>query len=94
VTLRWTPIAAGHLKAAHDYVAQDNVAAADATIDRILSAVEMLGRHHEMGRRGRVPGTRELVITGSPFVVAYRVRTDRIEILAVLHGARRWPDRL
>lgn len=92
--LRWTPLATGHLTAAYDYVARDSVNAADAAIDRILSAVEMLERHHQLGRRGRVPGTRELVITGTPFIVAYRVRAERIEILAVLHGARRWPERL
>jgi toxin ParE1/3/4 len=93
VTLRWTRLAASHLESAFEYLAQDNADAAGAAVDRILSAVEVLGRHPQMGRSGRVPRTRELVITGTPFVVAYRVRKDRIEILAVLHGARQWPDR-
>lgn len=44
-----------------------------------------------MGRLGRVHGTRELVIPGTPLLIAYRVRKDGIRILAVLHGARRWP---
>lgn len=91
--LRWTRLAAGHLEAAFDYLAQDNADAAGTIVDRILSAVEALERHPEMGRGGRVPRTRELVIAGTPFVVAYRVRKDRIEILAVLRGARRWPER-
>ena len=91
--LRWTPLASSHLESAYEYTAQDNVTAADNLIDRILSAVEMLEKQPQMGRKGRVPGTSELVITGTPFVVAYRLRQDRIEILAVLHGARRWPDR-
>ena len=93
MTLRWTRLAARHLESAFEYVAQDNAAAAGAVVDRILSAIEALERHRQMGRSGRVPRTRELVITGTPFVVAYRVRQDRIEILAVLHGARRWPER-
>jgi toxin ParE1/3/4 len=41
-----------------------------------------------------VPDTRELVIARTPFVVAYRLRNETIEILRVLHGAQRWPDRL
>ncbi|MBH8572974.1 hypothetical protein I8752_08065 [Nostocaceae cyanobacterium CENA369] len=41
---------------------------------------------------GRIAGTRELVITRTPFIVAYRVRADQIEILAVIHATRRWYD--
>lgn len=93
MTLRWTALAASHLDSAFDYLAQENADAADAVVERILSAIERVEQHSEMGRSGRVPRTRELVVTGTPFVVAYRVRRDRIEILAVLHGARRWPDR-
>jgi toxin ParE1/3/4 len=48
--------------------------------------------HPYLGRPGRVANTRELVVTSTPFIVAYRVVSDRIEILAVFHGARRWPD--
>jgi toxin ParE1/3/4 len=94
VRLRWTPLAAGQLESAHEYVARDNPSAADETIERILLAVEVLERHPQIGRKGRVPRTRELVVTGTPFLVAYRVKADQIEILAVLHGARRWPERL
>jgi len=93
VTLRWTRLAASHLESAFEYLAQDNANQASAVVDRILSAIEALAHQPQMGRGGRVPSTRELVITGTPFVVAYRVRKDRIEILAVLHGARRWPER-
>ena len=93
MTLRWTRLAASHLESVFEYLAQDNADAAGAAVDRILSAIEALERHPQMGRSGRVPRTQELVVTGTPFVVAYRVRKDRIEILAVLHGARRWPER-
>ncbi|MDO8834223.1 MAG: type II toxin-antitoxin system RelE/ParE family toxin [Vicinamibacterales bacterium] len=93
MTLRWTRLAVSHLDSAFESLAQDNPDAAGAVADRILSAVEALERHPEMGRSGRVPRTRELVVTGTPFIAAYRVRKDRVEILAVLHGARRWPAR-
>lgn len=92
--LRWTPLAAGQLESAYEYVARDSPGAADETIERTLLAVEVLERHPQIGRKGRVPRTRELVVTGTPFLVAYRVKANQIEILAVLHGARRWPERL
>jgi plasmid stabilization system protein ParE len=82
------------LESAYEYIAQENLTAAGNLIERILSAVEMLENRPQMGRKGRVPGTSELVITGTPFVVAYRLHDGWIEVLAVLHGARRWPSRL
>jgi toxin ParE1/3/4 len=54
----------------------------------------MLAQHPLMGREGRVVGTRELVIGGSPFIAVYRVKKTRVEILRLLHGARRWPREL
>jgi plasmid stabilization system protein ParE len=45
-----------------------------------------------MGRPGRVHGTSELVVDGTPFIVAYRIRDETVEILAVLHSSRKWPD--
>ena len=91
--LRWTPIAAGHLESVHEYIARDNPSAADATIERVLSAAEVLEQHPHLGRKGRVSRTRELVVTGTPLLMAYRVKADQIEILSILHGARRWPER-
>ena len=76
--LRWTPVASGHLESAYEYLARYNVTTAADLIDRILSAVEMLEKQPHMGRKGRVPGTSELLIPGTPFVVAYRLREDRI----------------
>jgi toxin ParE1/3/4 len=53
----------------------------------------LLSEHPKIGRRGRVAGTRELVIARTPFVVVYRVRAkpERVEIIRVLHGAQKWP---
>jgi toxin ParE1/3/4 len=85
------PLAEQDLEAAYDYVQQDNEDAAKQLVARIFSAVRMLTRHPLAGREGRVQGTRELVVVGTPYVIAYRIHRDQIQILAVLHGARRWP---
>ena len=90
---RWTRLALHDLDAAYEYIAESNAAAAQQIVERIEAAVAALARHPGIGRAGRVPGTRELVVTGTPFIVAYRVVAGAVEILAVIHGARIWPDR-
>ncbi|MFB3924235.1 MAG: type II toxin-antitoxin system RelE/ParE family toxin [Terriglobia bacterium] len=92
--LRWTRLAIEDLNHAHDYIAARNPSAAHSVISRIQSALHALHVHPLIGRKGRVEGTRELVISGTPFIVAYRIGRARIEVLAVIHGARRWPDTL
>jgi addiction module RelE/StbE family toxin len=89
----WSDPAVVDLAALHAYVSTDNPAAAAAMVHRIVDLVErQLLRMPESGRPGRVQGTRELVVAGSPYFVPYRVTADRIEIIRVIHGARRWPD--
>lgn len=90
----WTRLALADLDNAHDYIAEEDPSAARRMIERIQEAVAALCRHPEIGRPGRVGGTRELVIPGTPFIVAYRIKAKRLEVLAVIHGARRWPDTL
>jgi toxin ParE1/3/4 len=91
----WTRRASRHLRAAYDYWARESSrAAANSMLGRIFSAVELLESYPEAGRSGRIPGTRELVIVPTPFLIAYRIRSGKIEILALLHGARKWPDTL
>jgi toxin ParE1/3/4 len=91
--VRWTRLAVHDLDAAYEHIAQSSPGAAQHIIERIEAAVTALTRHPRIGRGGRVSGTRELVVTGTPFIVAYRTAASGIEILAVMHGARVWPDR-
>jgi toxin ParE1/3/4 len=79
-----------HLRA---YIAEDNPQAAASVARSILQAVERLPENPAIGRPGRVMGTRELVVAGTPYLVPYRVMGDVIVILRVLHGAQQWPDR-
>jgi toxin ParE1/3/4 len=60
-------------------------------VDRILAGIDILERYPNLGRPGRLQGTRELVITGTPFIVFYRLQESQVEILGVLHAARKWP---
>jgi len=94
LNLIWTDNAITNLEAAWNYLATDFPARADSQLDRILDAAEKLATFPELGRRGRIPGTRELVIPATPFLIAYRVYRAEIQILAVLHGSRRWPGAL
>jgi len=90
----WSPEALDDLAALRAYIAEDDPAAAQRIALHILHNVEtLLPKHPDMGRPGRVPGTRELVIPGTPFIVPYRVRDATIQVLRVFHGARRWPER-
>jgi addiction module RelE/StbE family toxin len=91
MTLRWTLTALRDLESLTDYISEDSVTAARSMVESISAAVAALQRHPEMGRRGRVDGTRELVM--APYVVAYRVRRTALEVVAIIHGARRWPER-
>ena len=74
-----------------DYIAPANPTAAVSQGDRIAEQIEILQQHPQMGRPGRKQGTRELVISRTPFIVVYRVKAKRIELLRVLHGAQQWP---
>ena len=89
----WTGPALDDLAALHSHISNDDPAAADAMVARIVGLVEhQLPSMPASGRLGRVPKTRELVIVGSPYYVPYRVVGDRLEILRVIHGARLWPE--
>lgn len=94
VKLSWTRLALADLSHAHDYIALESPSAAAATIERIQSALAAVCRHPQLGRPGRLAGTRELVIPRTPFIAAYRIKAGRIEVLAVIHTARSWPDAL
>ena len=91
MTVRWTPTALRDLQALHSFITEDRTHAAVGIVDRILDGIAALERFPDMGRPGRVSGMRELVV--SPYAVAYRVRRGMAELLAIIHGARRWPDR-
>lgn len=83
--LEWTLKAVGDLQEAGEYIAEDNLRATKKMADRVQEAIENLIEHPNIGRPGRVPGTRELVVSGTPFIVVYWVRGAAVQVLRVLH---------
>ena len=75
-------------------IAHENSTAAQRVVSRIRTAIQRLAITPGIGRRGRVEGTRELVVVGTPYIVPYRIKGDVVQIITVLHGAQKWPDRL
>lgn len=90
--VRWRESAGYDLREIRTYIAQDNPAAARKVIKAIRLQVAVLGRNPLIGRAGQVAGTRELVISRYPYIAAYQVKRRAVEILAVVHTSRLWPD--
>ncbi len=91
--LRWLRTALRNLDDEATYVSADDPKAARRVVQRVLEAVAVLLEQPSLGRPGRIPGTRELVVVNTRYVVPYRVRGDTIEILRAFHTSRRPPDR-
>lgn len=91
--IEWRSQAQDDLGEIFRYVLEVQPAAAWRLRDAIMRQVEFLAAHPALGRPGRVPGTRELVVPSTPYIVAYTfdLRRDVVQVLAVIHGARLWP---
>ncbi|MBS0271778.1 MAG: type II toxin-antitoxin system RelE/ParE family toxin [Proteobacteria bacterium] len=87
----WTYLALRDLEDAYEFVADNSPKAASGMIDRIEKALSNLKIYPNVGRKGRIEGTRELIIPNTSFIFSYRVKETHIEILAFLHGRRKWP---
>ena len=91
--IEWTEQAIRHLDQAHDFITLSNSEGVAARVTmHIATSVQQLATFPMSGRPGRVPDTRELVISNSPLVVVYSIEKERIVILALYHGAQQWPE--
>jgi toxin ParE1/3/4 len=88
----WTEQALANLISIRDYIAEGSEQNAILVSERILECVRLLAAQPEIGRRGEVPGTRELVVPRTQYVIVYRVREGGLRLLAVLHGRQQWPE--
>ncbi len=89
--LVWFKRAVWDLRLVQSYIAQENPQAARKTVNQIKDKVSLLTQQPGIGRLGRVPNTRELIIDHTPYILPYRVRDNKIEILRVFHTSRKRP---
>jgi addiction module RelE/StbE family toxin len=90
--IKWLHQALRNLKQAHNYIIKDNPTAAQELILKIQNAANQLENYPLIGKSGRVEGTRELIISNSPYIIIYRVKEESIEILRIFHTSKRYPD--
>ena len=88
----WRRRAREDLEMAQRYIARHDPGAAARIGQRILGVAATLATAPHIGRPGRVDETRELVVSGTPYILAYAVIAGEIVILDVVHGAQEWPD--
>lgn len=89
--LKWLRTALRNLDEEATFIAADDPKAAQLVVSRILDAVAVLVDQPGIGRPGRVPGTRELVVAKTRYLIPYRVRGSVVEVLRVFHTSRRTP---
>jgi toxin ParE1/3/4 len=87
MSIKWTKTALRSADEIVGYIAKDNPARATSFVLELRVAITKLQAHPGMGRAGRVPGTRELVLHKN-YIAIYRVRGDDVEILRLHHSAR------
>ena len=88
----WLDLAIEDLKNTGLYIAQESPKSAYEVLIKIKGAADNLSYNPEIGRVGRVSGTRELVITGIPYILPYVITEKNIQIIAVMHTSRKWPN--
>ena len=91
MTIVWSRTAVEDLKNLRAYIEEQNPRAASKIAGAIVRRVESLTEFPGQGRPGRVPHTRELIIPETPFLVIYTVEGKTVQIVTVLHSARKWP---
>jgi toxin ParE1/3/4 len=82
------------IESLRSYIEKDKPKAARQAVHNIFSAAKTLALHPDIGRHGRAPNTREFIVSGTPYIIPYRVQKGALEILRVLHGAMEWPGEL
>ncbi|MFM6756635.1 MAG: type II toxin-antitoxin system RelE/ParE family toxin [Dolichospermum sp.] len=90
--VKWLRRALRNLEQARNYVFQENPTAAQELIIKIQNAANQLQNYPFMGKNGRVEGTRELIISNSPYILIYRVKEESVEVLRILHTSKCYPE--
>ncbi|MBA2709867.1 MAG: type II toxin-antitoxin system RelE/ParE family toxin [Tatlockia sp.] len=89
--IKFTKRAAQDIQSSFDFIRKDNPSAANSIITRIMECIENIAVYPAIGRLGRVPNTRELVVSSTPLIIIYQVRNDILFIARIIHASRKWP---
>ncbi len=89
--VKWLRAALINLDDEANYIAQENPKVASEFVAHVCESISRLSEYPNLGRPGRVFGTRELVVSGYPYIIPYCVKNDIVVILRVFHSARKWP---
>ncbi|MCI5144171.1 MAG: type II toxin-antitoxin system RelE/ParE family toxin [Candidatus Electrothrix sp. AR3] len=90
--IRWTNKALDNLDAAVEFIAADNPGAAQKVARTIQASVQLLAEQPGIGRPGRVAGTRELMVSGLPYIIPYLEQDGSVIILRIMHTSMKWPE--
>ncbi len=90
--VRWARKALINLEQAVKYIAADKPSASKKVAQKIWEAAQILAEQPGIGRPGRVPGTRELIVSGLPYILPYIEKNGAVVILRVMHTSRKWPE--
>jgi plasmid stabilization system protein ParE len=90
--IRLTHQASQQLISAYEFL--EGASAAVTQMKRIFAAIDLLETYPMAGRKGRIAGTREMVVPRTPFIIAYKIESSEVHVLAILHTSRRWPELL
>ncbi len=91
MNIKITKLAFQDLQSVKDYIGQDKPNAALAVVKRVIEAIENIATFPSMGRTGRVPNTKELVVSGTPLIIIYQIQQDVLYVVRIIHTARKWP---
>ena len=90
----WLPEAVREKDEIVDYIGSHNLRAALAIDAQIARQVGQLADFAYLGKKGRVDGTLELIVSGTPYVVSYRLYGSEVQILHLFHARRNWPPKV
>ena len=89
--IKLTKLAFQDLRSIENYIGQDKPTAAKSVINRVMESIDNIATFPSIGRNGRVPYTKELVVSSTPFIIVYQVRHNTLFIARIIHAARKWP---
>ena len=90
LTIKWLPKALDDLEVLREHIENDNPPASEKIIQQIIKSLGYLIDNPELGRSGRIINTRELLLSGLPYVIVYKIKNNFIEVLRIFHGAMKW----